>query len=73
VALMLGSLREALIAAGAPEDKAVKAAEEVAGYENRLASVDVRMERLEGRVSLLQWMVAFNIALSVVILGRVFV
>lgn len=36
MALQLGALRDALLSAGVPEDKANSAAEEVAGYENRL-------------------------------------
>jgi hypothetical protein len=58
MALMLGSLRDALVAAGAPEDKATKAAEEVAGYESELADV-------KSDLRLIKWMVATNIALSV--------
>lgn len=36
MALQLGALRDALIEAGAGPENAAKAAEEVAGYENRL-------------------------------------
>jgi hypothetical protein len=43
MALQLGALREALIEAGASPDKANKAAEELAGYENRLASIETRL------------------------------
>ena len=58
MALMLGRLNAALISAGAPEDKAREAAEEVAGYENRLAAV-------EAKLTLLIWMVGTNVALTV--------
>jgi hypothetical protein len=51
MALQLGALRDALIDAGASEDKAQRAAEEMAGYESRLASIDTRL-------TLLTWMVA---------------
>jgi hypothetical protein len=40
--LQLGALRDALIEAGASPEKASAAAEELAGYENRLASMDSR-------------------------------
>jgi hypothetical protein len=63
MALQLGALRDALISAGAPTDKADKAAEELAGYETRLASID-------GRRSLLTWMVGFNLILTVGVLWR---
>jgi hypothetical protein len=64
MALMLGSLRDALVDAGASADKADKAAEEAAGYENRLA-------KIETDVALLKWMGGVNIALTVVVLGKV--
>jgi hypothetical protein len=40
MALQLGALREALIEGGASPEKANKAAEEVANYENRLANLE---------------------------------
>ena len=72
MALQLGALRDALIAAGAPADKADRAAEEVAAYENRLASIENKITALTGRVDLLSWMVGFNIAMTLAILWRVF-
>jgi len=60
MATMISELYDALKAAGAPEDKARKAAEVVAGYENRFV-------RLEGDLTLVKWMLAFNLALTVVI------
>ena len=59
--LQFGALRDALEAAGAPTDKAAKAA----GYENRLAKV-------EGDLTLLKGMVATNIALTLLVLGKQF-
>jgi hypothetical protein len=56
VALQLGALRDALLDAGASPAKADKAAEEVAAYETRLASIDTKL-------TVLTWMVATNIAL----------
>jgi len=65
MALQLGALREALLEAGASQEKASRAAEEVAAYEMRLAALD-------GRVQLLTWMVGFNLAFTLAILWRVF-
>jgi hypothetical protein len=48
MALQPGALRTALIAAGASTEKADRASEEVAGYENLPAS-------LEGKVNLMTW------------------
>jgi hypothetical protein len=66
MAVMMGDLYDALRSAGAEDDKARKAAAEVAGFENRLASLD-------SRVSVLTWMVGFNLALTVAIVGKLFV
>jgi phage shock protein A len=40
MALMLSKTYDALLAAGAPEDKARDAAEEIAAYENRLTRIE---------------------------------
>jgi hypothetical protein len=61
MALQLGALREALIEAGASPEKADKASEELASYENRLAN-------LETKVAVLTWMVGTNIALTLGVL-----
>jgi hypothetical protein len=63
MALQLGALREALIDAGAKPEKADKASEELAGYENRLAGMD-------SRLALLTWMVGFNLVLTSGVLWR---
>ena len=60
MAVMLGNLYRALVTAGAPDEDAQKAAEEVAGFESRLAGID-------SRVTLLQWMVGFNLVLTTAI------
>ncbi len=59
---MIAELYDALIAAGAPEDKARKAAETVAAYENRFASMDMKLTRIEGDMNLLKWMMGIIIA-----------
>ena len=63
MALQLGALRDALIDAGATTEKAEKAAEEVASYENRLAGIETRL-------TLLTWMVTFNLAATVALLFK---
>lgn len=66
MAIMMGKLYSALRAGGVPEIEAVEAAEEVAGFENRLAGV-------EARLLLLQWMLGFNLALTVTVVVKLFV
>lgn len=63
MALQLGALRDALIDAGASPEKAKAAAEELAGYETRLASMD-------SRLILLTWMVGTNVVLTSGVLWR---
>ena len=41
--MMLSKTYEALKAAGAPDDKAREAAEEIAGFENRLTRLEVML------------------------------
>ena len=43
MALQLGALRDALLDAGATPATADRAAEEAAGYENRLAAIEFRV------------------------------
>jgi len=73
---MIAEVYDALMAAGSPEDKARKAAEAVAGYENRFTTVDQRLAKMEGEfnqrfakiegeIKLLTWMVGFNLAATV--------
>jgi hypothetical protein len=63
MALQLGALRDALIDAGAKPEKADKAAEELAGYESRLAGIDARL-------SVLTWMAGTNLVLTAGVLWR---
>jgi len=59
---MIAEVYDALVAAGSPEDKARKAAEAIAGYENRFASLEQRLTRIEGELKLVTWMIGFNLA-----------
>jgi hypothetical protein len=61
MATMIAELYDALKSAGAPDDQARKAAEVVAGYENRFA-------RIETDLTLLKWMVGFNLAITIGVL-----
>jgi len=65
VATMISETYDGFIAAGAPEDKARKAAEALADYENRF-------NRLDAELIVLKWMVGFGIALNIAILTRLF-
>ena len=76
MALMVGSLYDALRSANVDDDKARRAAEEVADFQKQIATVDSSIGRLEqrsdGRFTLLQWMLGVNLAISITILFKVF-
>jgi hypothetical protein len=55
--VMLSKTYEALVAAGAPEEKARAAAEELAAHESRFA-------KIETDLAVLKWMVGVNLAAS---------
>ena len=57
------------ISAGAPEDKARQAAEELADYENKLASIDNLLAGVEGRLTVMIWAIGINAAATIAILG----
>ena len=63
---MLSKTYEALVAAGAPEDKARAAAEELAAYESRFA-------KIETDLAVIKWMLGVNLAASLSIMVKVFV
>jgi len=58
---MIAERYDALKSAGAPDDQARKAAEAMAAYENRFG-------RFETDLTLLKWMVGFNLALTLGVL-----
>lgn len=62
---MISEVYDAFIASGAPEEKARKAAEAIAAFENRFA-------KIEGDLNLLKWMNGITWALSLGILFKLF-
>jgi hypothetical protein len=66
MAIMMAELYSALKEAGASEDKAVKAAEEAAGYENRLG-------KIESDLAVLKGIAGINLALTTAVLIKLFV
>jgi hypothetical protein len=72
----LMALREALTAAGAPEDKADKAVDELRAtfdaFDHGLADFAAALKTIEGEITFLTWMMGLNFAMTAVILWRVF-
>jgi hypothetical protein len=73
MAVMLSKTYDALVAAGAPEEKARAAAEELAGYENRFARIETDLAVLKADMTALKWMVGVNLAATVAILVKILV
>lgn len=67
---MISEVYDALVEAGASEEKARKAAEAVAAYDQRFAGIETRLVELSGRVALLQWMLGTNIVLTLGVLWK---
>jgi len=65
MAVMLSRTYDALVSAGAPEEKARAAAEELAAYETRFA-------RIETDLAVLKWMVGVNLAASLSLVIKAF-
>lgn len=65
MALMSAELYDALKEAGASEEKARKAAEAVAAY-------DQRFSKIENDLAVLKWMVGTNVVVTLGVLWKVF-
>ena len=61
MAIMISEVYEAFKEADISDATARKAAEAVASHEARFASFDVKIERLDGRLTLIQWRLALLI------------
>jgi ABC-type Fe3+-hydroxamate transport system substrate-binding protein len=71
--MMIAEVYDALIEAGASQEKSRKAAEAIAGYESRFAEIEKRLERMEGKITLLSWMVGASITLTLALgVGNLF-
>lgn len=65
MALMSSEVYDAFVSAGTPEDKARKAAEAIANFDNRFTKID-------GEIAVIKWMTGFGLAVSLAILTKLF-
>ena len=74
--MMNAEMYDALISAGAPEDKARNAAkaisEESLATKKDISRIDVRLTSIEGELKLVKWMLALVIVATVIPLIRDF-
>jgi hypothetical protein len=62
---MISEVYDALVSAGAPEEKARKAAESLTKNDDRLA-------KIEGELLVIKWMMGFVLAFQVAIFAKLF-
>jgi hypothetical protein len=67
---MITEVYDAFKAAGVDDEKARKAAEAVASYENKFHDMKAEFQELKASQNLLKWMVGSNIVLTIGILGK---
>ena len=60
--MMLAKTYAALVAAGASEEAASQASEEIADFERRLTGIESRLANIEGDIRLIKWMLGLVIA-----------
>lgn len=70
--IMIAEVYDALVEAGASEEKARKAAEAIAGYEDRFGRIDVSLARIEGSQKYQQWQISLMLALQLLVIGKLF-
>ena len=68
MSIMISSLYDALKDAGAKDKLARIAAEEAAEYETKFSKIDNRLSSVEIKMTMLQWMLGINLALTAGIL-----
>lgn len=69
---MIAEVYDALVEAGASEEKARKAAEAIAGYEDRFGRIDISLARIEGSQKYQQWQIGLMLALQLLTLSKLF-
>lgn len=70
MATMIAEVYDAFKAAGVDDEKARKAAEAVASYENKFQDLKSDIREVATKVSVLTWVVGLNVALNLGILGK---
>ena len=70
---MIAEVYDALVAAGAPEDKARKAAETIAGYEDNFKKIEAKLVAMQGELNLIKWMLGFVLVFNMAILVKLLI
>ena len=70
--MMVAEVYDALLAAGAPEDKAVKAAQALASYNSRFNKMDADFAKVDADLRLLKCMVGLVVAGIIALITKTF-
>lgn len=69
---MITEIYDALREAGASEEKARKAAEVLANFDSQHQDVKHEFASLRGEFNTVKWMLATNLTLTILVLGKLF-
>jgi len=69
---MVTEVYDALIDAGASDEKAKAAATAITDYDEKLNRIDQHLTKHDGEFVLIRWMLGFNLAFTMAILWRMF-
>ena len=72
MSLMVSEVYDALLAAGAPEEKARAAVAALTTDEGRFSKINGRLAKVESRLELLTWMVSFALVMLVAVISKLF-
>jgi hypothetical protein len=67
---MISEVYEAFREANVSDATARKAAEAVAAYESRFSGLERKLAQINGRITLMQWMLATNLAVTLGVLAK---
>jgi hypothetical protein len=72
MSIMISEAYDAFVSAGAPEEKARKAAEALSGQDGHIVKVEAELVVIHGELALLKWMIGFAIILLAAVALRLF-
>lgn len=73
MATMITEVYDAFISAGTNEEKARAAAQALADFENNFSKLEAKIEKLEIKFQMLQWMMAANLTITIGILLKLII
>ena len=69
---MIAEVYDALVEAGASEEKARSAASVLANYEDRFGQIDLALVRIQSSQKYQQWQISLMLGLQLLVIGKLF-